>query len=97
MTGLPFVWALWAGRPGVLSAGAVADLQAARDRGVAERDAVATEYAEGDPGRAEIGRRYLRDNMHYALDDETAAGLAEYLRLAAGLGLAPAAASLRFY
>ena len=33
MTGLPFVYAFWAGRPGILAAGDMAALQQARDRG----------------------------------------------------------------
>ena len=35
-TGLPFVYAVWAGWPGTLDAGDVRLLQQARDRGVAE-------------------------------------------------------------
>ena len=34
MTGLPFVYAFWAGRPDVLSADDVAALQRARDEGI---------------------------------------------------------------
>ncbi len=32
MTGLPFVYAFWAGRPGIVSADDIAALQRARDR-----------------------------------------------------------------
>ena len=41
MTGLPFVWAFWAGRPAVLGAEDVRALQEARDAGVAARTAIA--------------------------------------------------------
>src|SRR3954454_10351972 len=43
-TGLPFVWAFWAGRAGAVSAGDVAALQKARDAGVAESDSIADAY-----------------------------------------------------
>ena len=97
MTGMPFVWAFWAGRPGAVSQGDVEALQAARDSGVAATDAIANDYARGDARRADIGRRYLRTNMRYGLDDETQAGLEEYLRLASAMGLAPGPGALRFY
>ena len=54
MTGLPFVWAFWAGRQGALSPAAVDALVAARDAGVAESDAVAATYC--GPDRAARGK-----------------------------------------
>ena len=54
LTGLPFVWAFWAGRPGVLSPGALAALSDARDAGVAASDAIADAYC--GPERAALGR-----------------------------------------
>jgi chorismate dehydratase len=89
LTGLPFVWAFWAGRPAALAADDVRVLQAARDAGVANSDAVATEYAQGDPGRAERGRAYLRSNMKYGLGEPELAGLQRFYALAAELGLIP--------
>ncbi len=53
LTGLPFVWAFWAGRPGVLSPAAVTALREARDAGVAESDAIADAYC--GPDRAALG------------------------------------------
>lgn len=97
MTGRPFVWACWVGRAGAVTRADVEALQAARDAGVASADAIATDYARGDTRLAEIGRRYLRTAMRYQLDEEVRAGLEEYWRLAAELGLAPAPAALRFY
>ena len=41
MTGLPFVWAFWAGRGGSLSGEALGALTEARDAGVAASDAIA--------------------------------------------------------
>jgi chorismate dehydratase len=80
MTGLPFVWAFWAGRPGVLSREAFTALVAARDAGVAASDAIADAYA--GPDRAQLNRGYLRDNIRYVLDSRAAAGLQKYYELA---------------
>ena len=85
LTGLPFVWAFWAGRPGVLSEAALAALGAARDAGVAASDAIAVAYC--GPARAALGQAYLRDNIQYVLDERAAAGLRKYYELAAKHGV----------
>lgn len=85
LTGLPFVWAFWAGRPGVLSPDALTALREARDAGVAGSDAIADAYC--GPERAALGRAYLRDNIKYTLDDRAAAGLRMYYELAAKHGV----------
>jgi len=85
LTGLPFVWAFWAGRPGVLPPAALAALAEARDEGVAASDAIADAYC--GPGRAALGRAYLRDNIRYGLDERAAEGLREYYQLAARHGV----------
>jgi chorismate dehydratase len=85
LTGLPFVWAFWAGRPGVLPGAALTALGAARDAGVAASDAIADAYC--GPGRAVLGRAYLRDNIQYVLDERAAMGLRTYYELAAKHGV----------
>ena len=97
MTGLPFVWAFWAGRAGVLSADDVRALQAARDTGVNQRDAIAREYFHELPQHRDLGARYLRDNIKYDLGGDERAGLEQFYRYAAEIGLAPAPEGLRFY
>jgi chorismate dehydratase len=97
MTALPFVYAFWAGRPGVASAGDVAALKEARDRGVASADAVAARYFPGDTAKARRGAEYLRANVKYALGEREEAGLRMFYSLAAELGLVPAARTPRFY
>lgn len=79
-TSLPFVWAFWAGRAGVLSAEQLAALAAARDAGVAASDRIASEYC--GPQRAALGQAYLRDNIKYTLGDRELAGLTRYYDLA---------------
>jgi len=85
LTGLPFVWAFWAGRPGALTREGIAALTIARDAGVAASDAIADAYC--GPERAALGRAYLRDNIHYTLDEPAAAGLRRYYELAEAHGI----------
>lgn len=89
MTGLPFVYAAWTGRSGALTSADVAALQAARDAGLANIEAIAAEYAGGDAPRAARAAAYLRDNVRYELGSEEAAGLQLFLDRAAALGLGP--------
>lgn len=79
-TGLPFVWAFWAGRGGAVSREGLEALAAARDAGVAASDQIATGYC--GPERAALGRAYLRDNIRYTLGDRELAGLSRYYELA---------------
>ena len=55
LTGLPFVYAFWAGRADALEAGDVAALQQARDAGVAASDEVAREYLRDAPALQAVG------------------------------------------
>ena len=101
MTGLPFVYAFWAGRPGVVSAEDAASLNEARDRGLAEAEKVAARYFPGDPAKIARGAEYLRENVKYALGEREQAGLHRFYELAAGLGLvrlkADATECIQFY
>lgn len=86
-TGLPFVYALWLARPGLDAARVVPPLLAARERGLAERDALADAFAaEHAMDRARC-RRYVRERIGYVLGDDELAGLRLFGRLAHGLGL----------
>ena len=95
MTGLPFVWAFWAGRPGVVSPGDVAALAEARDAGVAASAEIANAYC--GVARAALGRAYLRDNIQYDLGARQIEGLTLYYRLAARHGLIDDAREPLFY
>jgi chorismate dehydratase len=95
LTGLPFVWAFWAGRPGVVPPEAVRALQEARDAGVARADAIAAAYC--GPGRAALGQTYLRDNIQYEMGDGEIAGVRKYFELAARHRLIDAARAPLFY
>lgn len=97
LTGLPFVYAMWAGRPDALSAAHVGELQAARERGTRAIDEIAAAVAGHDCAWAEQVRVYLRDNLRYGLGEAERAGLARFHELAAELGIVPAPRPLRFY
>ena len=97
MTGLPFVWAFWAGPAGVVTAEDVRALQAARDAGVDHSDDVAREYFRDAPQHQNLGARYLRDNIKYHLGADECAGVELFYRYAAEAGLVPATRGLRFY
>src|SRR5258708_40268341 len=89
LTGLPFVYAFWAGRSDALSIEDVAALQRGRDEGVGRPDELARQYLATRPDRQEIGARYLRDNIQYYLGEEERAGLDLFYRYAAETGVVP--------
>lgn len=96
-TGLPFVYAFWAGWPeGLTPADAEALLQA-RDAGVAHADDVARAYYPDDPAREAVAARYLRDNIRYTFGDEELEGLRTFYSYADELGLVSFDGALRFY
>jgi chorismate dehydratase len=95
LTGLPFVWAFWAGRPGLLTKESAAELQSARDEGVMASDAIAAAYC--GPEHAALGRTYLRENIRYTLGDREQAGLLRYYELAEQHELVDALRPLTFY
>jgi chorismate dehydratase len=95
LSGLPFVWAFWAGRPDAIDGAGVEALQEARDAGVANADAIGTAYAGVE--RAEVCRTYLRENIKYGLGDRETQGLRRYFELAARHGVVEASRTPQFY
>jgi chorismate dehydratase len=89
LTGLPFIYAAWTGRPGAVGPDDVRDLQAAQEEGVRERLAIAAEYGRGDADVTARAGDYLRDNVKYGLGPQEAAGLQLFLDYAADLGVGP--------
>lgn len=96
LTGLPFVYAAWTGRPAGLDAAGVEALQVAQAAGVAARQVIAREYAGADVARAARAEAYLRDNVRYGLGPDEVAGLQQFLDYAAELGIGPQR-TLEFY
>lgn len=88
MTGLPFVYAFWAGRPGALGVDDIAALQEARDRGVAAIATIGQLSFPDSPEKAARAAEYLRENVKYALGEREVAGLRRFFELAAEVGAA---------
>ena len=99
MTGLPFVWAFWVGRPDVVQTSHIEALQAARSAGVQALDAIVERFVppSDEDDHVEIARVYLRENVEFSLDDQGRAGLKKFFNAAADLGIVQASGTLRFY
>ena len=98
LTGLPFVYAFWAGRENALDAGQVQMLQQAKRAGVAATDEIAASCFPDSPERQSVASRYLRDNIKYDLGPEERAGLELFYRYAAEVGVVAATPRrLQFY
>ncbi|HMD99692.1 MAG TPA: menaquinone biosynthesis protein [Terriglobia bacterium] len=95
-TSLPFVFALWAGRPEAGLAEFVREFQESRDQGLRHLDAIASEWAPRLELTESAVKLYLAENINYDLDEENLAGLRLFYKLAAEEGLTPAGKELRF-
>ena len=69
LTGLPFVFAVWATRPGVIDRETYEILHASRRAGAAVLPAIAEDYTWNGRQYPEIALPYLRDAMRYRLGD----------------------------
>lgn len=87
LTGLPFVWAFWAGRPGAASPEVVRALIAARAEGVREATTIARDYVRDDPPRQVVAERYLTRHITFGLGARELNGLQRYYEAAAELKL----------
>jgi chorismate dehydratase len=104
MTGLPFVFAVWAAREDAGASasglpslpGLVDDLIAAKREGIGNIERIATQYtSELELPRSEL-LDYLSQNVNYDLDDENLAGMAAYFDLAHECGLIAQLRSMLF-
>jgi chorismate dehydratase len=96
-TGLPFVYAVWAVRPGVDLGPVAAALHAAKQRGCAQVGAIAHREAPRLGLDAGFCRRYLGNIIRYDLGPRELAGLHHYYMLACRLGLARRGVNLELY
>lgn len=97
MTGLPFVYAFWAGRSGVITGADILALQSARDKGLTATAAIGRQLFPTSPAKAARADRYLRENVKYDLGEPEIAGLQRFYDLAAEVGVLPASETPRFY
>ena len=92
LTGLPFVSAVWgaAGSRRALDVQVAMDLISSRDHGLANIDALVTEWSQKLPLPDDVIRTYFTSNIHYVLDEECQEGMRCFYRKAAELGILPA-------
>jgi chorismate dehydratase len=97
MTGLPFVWAFWAGPSTGANAGVVDLLQHAAELGMAHTDAIAAAYCGADQVRLPIARAYLRENLMFRLSGRAVEALRLFYREATSLRLVSGKAAPTFF
>jgi len=97
LTGLAFVSAVWcaASARGPLVGDkhseerVTGDLILSRDHGLANIDALVTEWSKRFPIPEQTIRTYLTSNIHYVLDEECVDGMRGFFRMAAEYGVLP--------
>jgi len=95
-TTLPFVFAVWATRPGVVDREIYEVLHASRRAGAAALAAIAADYTWKGRQYPELALPYLRDAMRYRLGDSEVAAMRRFLAAAAALGVVDAAPPIEF-
>ncbi len=96
-TGLPFVFAAWAVRPGVQLGSALDALHEAKRRGLENVGPIAAHEAKGLGLDAGFCRRYLANIIRFDLGPRELAGLHHYYTLASELGLARPDVKVQLY
>jgi len=86
LTGLPFVYAVWAVREGVDAGPLVQDLFKARQEGLARLDQIAAQAGSSLAMDAASIRHYLLENIHYELGEREIQGLELFGRFLAEMG-----------
>jgi chorismate dehydratase len=98
LTGLPFVFAVWAVREDVCEQEITLarDFLAAKQEGLRTLEVIAAQYAVELELPEDDLLGYLRNNVNYDLDEENIAGMQCYFQMASELGLIPEAQEIRF-
>ena len=97
LTGLPFVYAVWAGPPGAVDAEAIAALQRSLEAGLGARPVIARAHAEAHGGPPATYESYLSQNIRYRLGAEELSGMAAFFARARAAGLVEGAPRARLY
>ena len=96
-TGLPFVFAFWAGPAGAVSQAQVRRLLDAKAAGLDAVPRIAASYNGLGRGRSAFNETYLRSHVVYDLGEGEQQGLCEFFRRAKALDLIANVPELRFY
>ena len=94
--GLPFVYAMWIARADIELSDLPERLAAARDRGLAQREAIASRAARELDLPEPLCLRYPTEHISYDVGSRELAGLRHFAAEAARLDLCPAGVPLRF-
>ena len=97
LTGLPFVWAFWAGPEGAVSSQTVRVLQQAAQKGSRHLPEIARDYRPESRAEQQVAEAYLRTNLVFPLTERALDGLRTYYREAGSLGVAGADRQLTFF
>jgi chorismate dehydratase len=95
-TGLPFVFAFWAGHADKNLSLCRKDFEESREFGLAHIDDIAAEYALKLNMHAAEVKVYLTENIDYSLDEENCKGLRLFFKLAREAGIIPVEKELHF-
>jgi chorismate dehydratase len=95
-TGLPFVFAVWAGRASAGLRNVAEDFQRSRDYGLGHVNEIAQEYAPRHSLTPEEVKIYLTERINYNLSEAHREGIALFHNLAREIGLIPAVKEVRF-
>ena len=87
LTGLPFVFAAWFGQRSVNHGATAALLEASRDAGVKDVEAIAARFAPQHRWPSALALTYLRDIMRYTLTSEMRLGMDRFFALSERHGL----------
>jgi chorismate dehydratase len=93
-TTLPFVYAVWAARRGVVDRDLYETLHASRRAGVSAVPAIAADYTWNGRQHPEIALAYLRDAMRYRLGEPEVTALRHFLAAASEIGVIDAAPTI---
>jgi chorismate dehydratase len=93
-TGLPFVFAVWAARPGVDAAAVASLLEAIRDGGLLAFAEIARAEAPALGLTVEHAERYLRQSLRFTLGPRERCGLERFREQCREAGLLPSANEL---
>jgi chorismate dehydratase len=94
-SGLPFVFAAWAARPGVVDRDLYRVLHASRREGAREIERIALAFEWGGKSRPSVARDYLTRNIRFRLGAEELFAMGRFFDAAARLGVIDAAPVIR--
>jgi chorismate dehydratase len=96
LTGLPFLFAFWAARPGFSDRSMVDVLKQSRDYGVANISAISDRYSQQLGMKKEFVQEYLETNVHYSMDPACVEALQLFYEKAAAVGAIKSVRKLEF-